>query len=106
MSRRPHMRWLGRLLLLAGMLMLVMLPTAAMAQEGNYPTASTTRVTTQCSAGNGSEVCGTAVTVPRGSGSSLPFTGGNVAMLTVLGLAVAAAGVGLVWVGKRSDSAA
>ncbi len=105
MSRRPQMRWLGRLLLLAGMLMLVMLPTAAMAQEDQYPTASTTQVTTQCLAGNGSEVCGTAVTVPRG-GSSLPFTGGNVAMLTVLGLAAAAAGVGLVWVGKRSDSAA
>ncbi len=105
MSRRPQKRWLGRLLLVAGMLMLVMLPTAAMAQEDQYPTASTTITTTQCLAGNGSEVCGTAVTVPRDPGS-LPFTGGNVALLTVLGLAAAAAGVGLVWVGKRSDSAA
>jgi hypothetical protein len=98
------MRWLGRLLLLAGVLLLVLLPTAAMAQEGNYP-PSTTVTTHECVPGDNSEVCGTVVTVPRG-GSSLPFTGGNVAMLTVLGLAAAAAGAGLVWVGRRSDSTA
>jgi hypothetical protein len=97
------MRWLGRLLLLAGVLVIVLLPTAAMAQEGNYP--PTTVTTHQCVPGDNTEVCGTVVTVPQG-GSQLPFTGGNVAMLTVLGLAAAAAGVGLVWVGRRSDSTA
>lgn len=105
MSRRRHTRWLGRLLLLAGLLVIVMLPTAAVAQEGDYPTPSTTVTTKQCVPGDNTEVCGTVVTVPRGN-SSLPFTGGNVAMLTVLGLAVAAAGAGLVWVGRRSDSTA
>lgn len=106
MSRGPQTRWLGRLLLLAGLLVIVMLPTAAVAQEGDYPTPSTTVTTKQCVPGDNTEVCGTVVTVPRGS-SSLPFTGGNVAMLlTALGLAVAAAGAGLVWVGRRSDSTA
>ena len=91
-------------MLLAGLLVIVMLPTAAMAQEDQYPTPSTTVTTHQCESGNSnSEVCGTVVTVPRGS-SSLPFTGENVALLTVLGLVAAAAGVGLVWVGRRPDS--
>jgi hypothetical protein len=105
MSRRPQARWLGRLLVLGGLLLIVMLPTAAMAQEDEYPTPSTTVTTTQCEAGDNTEVCGTAVTVPDDPGS-LPFTGGNVAMLTVLGIAVAAAGAGLVWVGRRSNSTA
>lgn len=91
--------------MLAGLLVIVMLPTAAVAQEGDYPTPSTTVTTKRCVPGDNTEVCGTVVTVPRGN-SSLPFTGGNVAMLTVLGLAVAAAGAGLVWVGRRSDSTA
>jgi hypothetical protein len=85
------------------MVLIVMLPGAALAAD--YPTPSTTVTTTQCTPGDNTEVCGTVVTVPRDPGS-MPFTGGNVAMLTVIGLAVAAAGVGLVWVGKRSDSAA
>ena len=92
-------------MLLGGLLLIVMLPTAAMAQDEEYPTVSTTVTTKQCEVGEVSEVCGTVVTVPEDPGS-LPFTGGNVAMLTVLGIAVAAAGAGLVWVGKRSDSTA
>jgi len=103
MSRRPQTRWLGRLLLLAGMVLIVMLPVAAMAAD--YPTPSTTVTTKQCVPGNTAHVCGTAVTVPSNPGSH-PFTGGNVAMLTMIGLAVAAAGAGLVWVGRRSDSTA
>jgi hypothetical protein len=98
------MRWLGRLLVLAGAMVIVLLPGIAMAQEGDYP-PSTTVTTTQCEAGNGSEVCGTGVTVPQDPGS-LPFTGGNVALLTAAGLVVVGAGVGLVLVGRRSESPA
>jgi hypothetical protein len=86
------------------MVVIVMLPSAAMAAD-DYPTPSTTVTTTQCTPGDNTEVCGTVVTVPRDPGS-MPFTGGNVAMLTVIGLAVVLAGAGLVWVGKRSDSTA
>ena len=82
---------------MAGVLLMVLVPTAAMA-DSNYP-PSTTVTTTQC------HVCRTVVTVPK-SGGSLPFTGGNIALLTALGLGVVAFGVGLVWLGRRSDSAA
>jgi hypothetical protein len=90
-------------MLLVGVAIFVLLPTAAGAQEDNYPVTSTS-TTTECVPGDGTEVCGTVVTVPRGNEASLPFTGGDVALLTVLGLAAAAAGVGLVWFGRRSDA--
>ena len=101
---RPHLRWLGSLMLLAGIAVFVLLPTAAGAQEDNYPV--TTVTTNRCVDSNGADVCGTSVTVPSGSQESLPFTGGDVALLTVLGLGVAGAGAGLVWFGRRADSAA
>ena len=107
MSGRPHLRWLCRLVLMAGLTIFVLLPTAAWAQSsGDYPPSTT--VTTKhdpCVGSNGASVCGTAVTVPRG-GSALPFTGGDVALLTVLGLGAAAGGVGLVLVSRRTRSAA
>lgn len=102
---RPHLRWLGFLVLLAGMGLIMLLPAAAGAQEDNYPVTSTSQ-TNSCIDSNGADVCGTVVTVPRGSSEELPFTGGDVALLTVLGLGVAGAGAGLVWFGRRSDSTA
>jgi len=102
---RPHLRWVGSLLLLAGMALFVLLPTAAGAQEDNYPVTSTSQ-SNQCIDSNGADVCGTVVTVPRGSSEELPFTGGDVALLTILGLGIAGAGAGLIWFGRRSDSAA
>jgi len=102
---RPLMRWLGSLMLLAGVAVFVLLPSAAGAQEDNYPVTSTS-TTNPCVDSNGANVCGTVVTVPRGSSAELPFTGGDVALLTVLGLAAAGAGAGLVWFGRRSDSTA
>ena len=100
---RPLMRWLGSLMLLVGVAVFVLLPTAAGAQEDNYPVTSTSTVQ-DCVDSNGADVCGTVVTVPRGDEATLPFTGGDVALLTVLGLAAAGAGVGLVWFGRRSDA--
>ena len=90
-------------MLLAGVTVFVLLPSAAGAQEDNYPVTSTTTVT-ECIPGVNAEVCGTVVTVPTGSQAELPFTGGDVALLTVLGLAAAGAGAGLLWFGKRSTS--
>jgi hypothetical protein len=92
-------------MLLAGVTVFVLLPSAAGAQEDNYPVTSTS-TTNPCVDSNGASVCGTVVTVPQESQATLPFTGGDVALLTVLGLAAAAAGAGLVWYGRRSDAAA
>lgn len=104
MLQRLHSRWLGRLLLLGGLMLFVLLPGVAAAQEGDYP-PSTTVTTSGCETDPSSSVCGTQVTVSQGS-SSLPFTGGDVALLTILGLVVVGAGAGLVWVGRRSDATA
>jgi hypothetical protein len=104
---RPHARWLGLLMLLVGVALFVLLPAAAGAQENDYPVTTVPTTTPVCFSARSVEVCGTSVTEPRSSSvESLPFTGGDVAMLTVLGLAAAAAGAGLVWFGRRSDSAA
>lgn len=100
-----------RLLLLMGVMVFVLAPTAALAQTGGgtdvYPTVPTTPTTVPCTdTGGGSSVCGTLVTVPR-SGSSLPFTGGDVALLAVLGVgAVASGGAILAFSKRRSTSAA
>lgn len=89
------------MLLGALMMVLVLLPGMAAAQD--YP-ADTTVTTSGCeNQYPPSAVCGTQVTVSQG-GSSLPFTGGDVALMTVIGLVVVGAGAGLVWVGRRSDA--
>ena len=83
---------------------MVLLPTAAAAQEDNYPvTTKSTTPTCDPNDPSDAEVCGTVVTVSQG-GSTLPFTGGDVALLTVLGLGAAGAGIGLVWFGRRTES--
>ena len=99
---RPLVRWLSSLFLLMGVAVFVLLPAAAGAQEDNYPPSTVT--TDPCVDANGANVCGTVVTVPRGDEETLPFTGGDVALLTVLGVAAAGAGAGLVWFGRRSDA--
>ena len=103
MSRRTQTRRLVRLLLVAGVMLMVLMPAAAMA-DSNYP-PTTTATTRQCAAGSTSGVCRTVATVPK-RGGSLPFTGGNIAVLTALGLVIAVVGGSLVWLGRRSDSAA
>jgi hypothetical protein len=105
MSQLRPRRLLARLLLLVGVLVLIALPGYAAAQEGDYP-PSTTVTTSGCETDPSSSVCGTNVTTPRGGSTTLPFTGGDVALLTVVGLIVVGAGVGLVWIGRRSEATA
>jgi hypothetical protein len=102
MLQRSRMRWLGRLLLLAGVALFVLLPVAAWADD--YPVTSTS-TTSACQDVNGNQVCDTVVTVPNGNKQFLPFTGGDVALLTVLGLAATGAGTGLVMAGRRRSAA-
>ena len=72
MSRRAASRLLGKLLLVGALMVLVLLPGMAAAQD--YP-PDTTVTTSGCeNQYPPSQVCGTQVTVPQG-GSSLPFTG-------------------------------
>jgi predicted secreted protein len=101
MSRRARF---GRLAILVGLALFVLLPAAAGAQEDDNYVPTTTVTTDPCEnpTGNAS-VCGTVVTVARNS-SQLPFTGGSAALLTVVGLGVVGAGVGLVMIGRRSAS--
>lgn len=88
--------------MLVGLALFVLLPAAAGAQDSYVPT--TTVTTDPCTGSNrNTAVCGTSVTLSRG-GSSLPFTGGSAALLTVVGLGVAGAGIGLVMIGRRSAS--
>jgi len=94
-----------RLALLVSALVFVLVPVAAFAQTGGgageYPTTQTTPTT---------EVQGTVVTKPvnsAGTSNSMPFTGGNVALLTVLGVgAVASGGAILLITRRRSSNAA
>jgi len=94
-----------RLVLLVSTMVFVLLPVAAFAQTGNgtgaYPTVATTPTT---------KVQGTVVTrvinAPgSSSGSSLPITGGDVALLAVLGVgAVASGGAILLFTRRRSST--
>ena len=79
--------------------MLLAPATVAWAQTGNgdYPVDSTS--TTQTC-----QNCATSTTISVKGESTLPFTGGDVALVTVLGLAAAGSGAFLVWLGRRSTS--
>ena len=98
MLQRPRSGWLGRLLVLVGMALFVLLPAAAGASD--YPVTSTS-TTGQCQTSGDNEVCDTVVTTPKPH-EFLAFTGGDVALLTVLGLVATGAGTGLVLAGRRS----
>jgi hypothetical protein len=88
--------------LLAGVALFVLLPAAAGASD--YPVTSTS-TTSQCKTSGENQVCDTVVTVPDHRQQFLPFTGGDVALLTVLGLAATSAGTGLVMAGRRRSAA-
>ena len=98
MSVRTSARWSARLLLLVGLLVFVAVPVgAASAQTGDYPVSSTSTTNT-CNN------CGTTTTIEVKGATTLPFTGGNVALLTVLGLGAAGAGTALILLGRRSKA--
>jgi hypothetical protein len=91
-----------RLTLLMSALVFVLVPAAAFAQtdggSGEYPTTPTTPTT---------QVQGTVVTKAvntAGTSTSMPFTGGNVALLTVLGLGAVGAGTAIVILGRRRST--
>jgi hypothetical protein len=100
MSRR--LRWSGRFVLLLGLAMFVLLPAAAGAGEGDSYVPSTTVTTDPCDYPTDPAVCGTGVAAQ--ASAELPFTGGSAALLTVVGLVVAGAGIALVMLGRRSAS--
>jgi len=95
-------RHLLRLVLLVSATVFVLLPVAAFAQNdggtGAYPTTPTTPTT---------EVQDTVVTrAVDPDGTSLPFTGGDVALLSLLGVvAVASGGAILLFTRRRSSPA-
>ncbi len=91
---------LCRLVLFLGLGLSVLAPTAAFAQteEPVYPTTPTTPTT---------DVAGTTVTAPHdptASRSSLPFTGGDIALLTVLGVVAVASGAAVVVFTRRRST--
>ena len=96
MTRRVRGRWVGRVLLVVGVTLMILAPAMAGAQE-NYPISTST--TDPCT-----QNCGTQVTV-KGASTTLPFTGGDVALLTGLGLVTVGAGTGLVIFGRRDRRA-
>ena len=104
MYRTPRLRWAGRALVVAAVLVAVLAPGVALAQgaNDNYPPSATVTTGDPCTTRNSSGICGTGVSRdPDASSASSPFTGGDVALLTVLGLTAALGGIGLVWLGRR-----
>jgi uncharacterized surface anchored protein len=94
--RRRIWKLLGAAAIVGG----VMAPTAALAQDYPTPSSSPT-ATTGPSSVEGASVRGAQVTRPSRRGSTLPFTGGEIAALTLVGLGVTGAGVVLVGFGRR-----
>ena len=106
-----HLRRLAlRSVIVAGAALTVFAPTVAFADQDAYdpyPTVPTTPTTVECTPGDGSVVCGTLVTVPDGSSSSLAFTGGDSAVLAALGVgAIGSGGLILLFNRRRSTSPA
>jgi hypothetical protein len=75
--------------------------TAGAQSDEDYPITTTTDPSTTTTT-----VGGTIVTRPPDDpgSESLPFTGGDTALLVALGLAAALGGFALVWLGRRSDA--
>jgi LPXTG-motif cell wall-anchored protein len=91
-----------RLTLLVSALVFVLVPAAAFAQtgggSGEYPTTPTTPTT---------QVQATVATKPvnsAGTSTSMPFTGGTAALLTVLGLGAVASGGAILLIRRRRSS--
>ena len=106
-----HLRRLAlRSVIVAGAALTVVAPTAAFAfddaYQDAYPTVPTTPTTVECTPGDSSVVCGTSVTLDKGS-SNLAFTGGDSAVLAALGVgAIGSGGLILLFNRRRSTSPA
>ena len=120
LGRAVPLRHLGKRLVAPCVLVwaVVVIPGGiAAAQIGDQPTAPTgsdsptiSTITTMdpCTQLGGGAICGTRAIGGTGesSSTSLPFAGGDVALLTVLGLACAGAGVAIVLLSRRSRTRA
>jgi len=101
--------WLGLTVTVA--MLLVLWGGVAAAQTTNdttYPTVSAPPMTDPCTTAT-SGVCGTAgtvVSVGRAHAGSPLFTGGDLALLTVLGIAVLGSGVWIVALSRRRSTSA
>ncbi|MGH9048252.1 MAG: hypothetical protein ACRDY4_00815 [Acidimicrobiia bacterium] len=100
MSRRTITQRALRLIAAGAVVTGVMLPAAALAQQDPvYPTPSSTPEVTNPPAVAGG---GASTSVePVGARETLPFTGGEIAGLTLIGLGVTGAGVAMVRIGRR-----
>ena len=111
MSSHPF-RWISRLVVIAGLSLLVLAPAAAFAQTSgpDYPTPSVSTTTDPCPPTGtvAPGICNVSVKAAQAatssSSGSLPFTGANIALLVGLGLVAVAGGVVLVRIGRRADA--
>lgn len=98
-SRRTITQRALRLVAAGAVVAGVMLPAAAVAQQDPvYPTPSSTPEVTNPP--RGSSGSSTSIDVSS-SQETLPFTGGEIAGLTMIGLGVTGAGVAMVRIGRR-----
>jgi hypothetical protein len=102
-------RVLGLLLVVVVAMVLTVGVGVAAAQttgDTTYPTVSTTPTTDPCVTSSGASVCGTARVGGVSASRSLPFTGGDVALLTILGLAAVGSGAAIVVFSRRRSTQA
>ena len=100
---RSATRWFVLCALLGGVAAVWLVPTVAGAQTSpNYP-VTTTATTSPCTTTTPGGVCADGPSPPNGAveTTSLAFTGGDLALVTILGLVIVGAGVVLVRLGRR-----
>jgi hypothetical protein len=99
---RSALRWFAVCALLGGVALVWLIPSVAGAQTApNYPVSTST--TGPCLSQG---VCSTAPGGGVSTSASLAFTGGDLALVTILGLVIVGAGVGLVLLGRRRSGSA
>ena len=97
---RSAFRWFAVCAVLGGVGLVWLIPTEAGAQTvPNYP-VTTTATTSPCTSTTPG-VCSTTPDAGVTTSASLAFTGGDLALVTILGLVIVGAGVGLVLLGRR-----
>jgi hypothetical protein len=77
---------------------------AQKARSSTYPTVPTAPPTNPCVAPDGRALCGTLAAGGQTSSSSLPFTGGDVALVAALGLGAVCAGGAILVLSRRKAS--
>jgi hypothetical protein len=109
MSARPTTRVVARLLFVAALALAVLAPASAAfasASRGNYPPTAPT--TDPCSRSYPAPPasCTSVQGTSTSDQATLPFTGGDVGLLSVIGVGVLGGGVLLVWMSRRRSRSA